>query len=94
MSVKTAIDADGPASLFHLPISYVALQQLTQLAEDLNGLQEPMKRIPGHIFGPLHFSPHLRLINILLVIDSCMMHLNGSGSQTAKTNTRCSFGFY
>jgi len=34
------LDADGPASLFHLPISQEAFQQLHHLAEDLNGLQQ------------------------------------------------------
>ena len=38
ISLRSVLEADGPAILFHMPISNVALQQLIELAEDLNNL--------------------------------------------------------
>ena len=38
ISLRSVLEADGPATLFHMPISNVALQQLIELAEDLNNL--------------------------------------------------------
>ena len=40
ISLRAAIDVDGPASLFHLPISNIALQQLNIRAEDLSIFEE------------------------------------------------------
>ena len=56
ISVSSVLDAGGPASLFHLPISQEAFQQLHQLAEDLNGLQETNdKDIWTYIWGSPFF---------------------------------------
>lgn len=40
ISISAARTADGPADLFHLPLSHMATQQLLSLAHDLNSLPE------------------------------------------------------
>jgi hypothetical protein len=40
ISIKKAKEAAGPQSLFHLPISSIAYQQLLELTHSLNSLPE------------------------------------------------------
>jgi hypothetical protein len=40
ISISAARTADGPADLFHLPLSHMAAQQFLSLAHDLNSLPE------------------------------------------------------
>ena len=57
ISVFSALSADGPSSLFHLPIAHEALQQLTLIVEDLNELQGTNdKDFWTYIWGSHHFS--------------------------------------
>jgi len=57
ISVSSAISAGGLASLFHLPISNQALQQLITLAEDLNSVQDlDEKDIWSYIWGSPFYS--------------------------------------
>ena len=57
ISIRTAKGANGPGSLFHLPISNVALQQLLILANDLNNLQKTEEfDIWSYIWGSTTFS--------------------------------------
>ena len=57
ISVSAVLSADGPAALFHLPISQEAFQQLHQLADDLNGLQETNEKdLWTYIWGSPFFS--------------------------------------
>ena len=39
ISLRAAMGAVGPSTLFHLPISNIALQQLIVLAEDLSSTE-------------------------------------------------------
>ena len=40
ISLRFALDVDGPEHLLRLPISDIALQQLTTLAQELTSLQQ------------------------------------------------------
>jgi len=57
ISVLSTVSADGSASIFHLPISNQAFQQLITLAEDLNSVQDTdEKDIWSYIWGSPFFS--------------------------------------
>ena len=57
ISLRYALDVEGPEHLLHLPISDIALQQLTTLAQDLSSLQESSNTdIWSYIWGSPFFS--------------------------------------
>jgi len=57
ISLRFALEVEGSNNLFHLPISAIALQQLTSLAQELSTLQESSDPdIWSYIWGPPYFS--------------------------------------
>jgi len=57
ISLKSVMEAQGPAELFHLPISDVAHQQLISLAEDQATIQDSMEfDYWSYIWGSSFFS--------------------------------------
>ena len=57
ISLRYALDVEGPEHLLHLPIADIALQQLTTLAQDLSSLQESSNTdIWSYIWGSPFFS--------------------------------------
>ena len=57
ISLRFALEVEGSNNLFHLPISDIALQQLTSLAQELSTLQESSDPdIWSYIWGPPYFS--------------------------------------
>ena len=57
ISLRFALDVDGPEQLLHLAISDIALQQLTTLAQELSSLQQSSESdIWSYIWGSPYFS--------------------------------------
>jgi len=57
MSVSMALNAEGPESLFHFPLSHLAAQQLVEIAQSLNSLSNlDDKDIWTYIWGSPFFS--------------------------------------
>ena len=55
--LRYALSVEGPDQIFHLPLSNIALQQLTILAQDLDSLQETNGAdVWSYIWGSNYFS--------------------------------------
>ena len=70
----------------------MTLQQLNDVATDLNSLQISSEKTSGHIFGAHLSSPQPRHANILLDTKLFMRPLSGCGDHPAKISIKCYFG--